>query len=101
MIIKALHPSPSICGYPSEEAFKIIINTELHARKYYTGLVGPVNYMSASKLFVNIRCLNVLNKEMVLYAGAGITLGSDPEKEWIETEQKLETLLSVFQKINR
>jgi isochorismate synthase len=33
----------------------------------------------------------------VLYAGAGITQDSIPEKEWEETELKLNTLLRVIE----
>jgi hypothetical protein len=31
--------------------------------------------------------------QIIYYAGCGITLNSDPEKEWQETENKLQTLL--------
>jgi len=32
-----------------------------------------------------------------LYAGCGITVDSNPEKEWIETELKLQTLGKILQ----
>jgi isochorismate synthase len=42
---------------------------------------------------VNIRCLRSAGNRAVLYVGAGITAGSDPRQEWIETEQKAQTWL--------
>ncbi len=32
-----------------------------------------------------------------VYAGAGIVAGSDPEREWAETELKLQALLAALQ----
>jgi isochorismate synthase len=94
-IIRALHPTPSVCGYPSLEALEVINRLEKHNRTYYAGLLGPVNFEGSTNIFVNLRCMHVLNDQVVLYAGAGITAGSDPEKEWQETEQKLDTMHSV------
>ena len=36
--------------------------------------------------------MQLFNNYCVLYAGAGITANSDPDKEWHETENKLLTL---------
>lgn len=95
-IINALHPTPSISGYPSLESLELIKSLEKHNRSYYAGLIGPVNYKGSTHIFVNLRCMQVTPKNLVLYAGAGITAGSDPEKEWNETEQKLDTLRAVI-----
>ncbi len=95
-LLSALHPTPSVCGLPVEEARKLIKDLEKHERSYYSGYLGPVNFNQSSNIFVNLRCLQILNNHIVLYSGAGITGKSIPEKEWKETEQKLETLLSVI-----
>jgi isochorismate synthase EntC len=31
-----------------------------------------------------------------LYSGAGITSSSDPEKEWVETDNKMLTMMNVM-----
>jgi isochorismate synthase len=54
-----------------------------------------VNFHRDTHVFVNLRCMQVLEKSAILYAGAGVTLDSVPEQEWIETEMKFNTLLSV------
>ncbi len=96
--IKAIHPTPSVCGLPKNEALQSILNKEIHERSYYAGYLGPVNIANETHLFVNLRCLQIHKKQAILYSGAGITAASDAEKEWNETEQKLLTLLNVINK---
>jgi isochorismate synthase len=38
-----------------------------------------------------------MQEKLILYAGAGITQDSIPEKEWDETELKFLTLLKVIE----
>jgi isochorismate synthase len=40
--------------------------------------------------------MQLYTHKAVLYAGAGITADSDPQKEWAETELKCSTLLNAF-----
>jgi isochorismate synthase len=49
-----------------------------------------------SKLYVNLRCMQLFDQTAKLYAGAGITFDSIPEKEWDETTLKCHTLLDVM-----
>ena len=99
--IEALHPTPSICGLPKDKAFGLLEKIEPHHREYYTGLLGPVNMNNSTSLYVNLRCMKVLENRFALYLGAGITSGSVPESEWEETNQKKMTLLSVIEKLNK
>ena len=94
--IANLHPTPAVCGLPKELAAEYIVKNENHNRKYYTGYLGPYRLNHQISLFVNLRCMEVTEKEFILYAGGGITARSIPEKEWDETNQKAKTLLSVI-----
>jgi len=94
--LKALHPTPAVCGYPKEKALELILNTEKHKREYYSGFCGPVNFLNSTDLFVNIRCMKILPRRLALYVGGGLTSHSVPEKEWEETELKAQTLLSLL-----
>nr|NQU89350.1 chorismate-binding protein [Bacteroidota bacterium] len=98
-LASSLHPTPAVCGLPREQAMDIIRQVEKHDRGYYTGFIGPVNLNGESNLFVNLRCLQFVNNGLVIYTGGGITRGSDVDKEWEETVQKAQTLLSVLEKM--
>ena len=49
-----------------------------------------------ARLFVNLRCLQLRGAEAVLYAGTGLTVDSEPAREWAETELKLQTVGAVL-----
>ena len=40
--------------------------------------------------------MQVLTKTAILYAGAGVTIDSDPLKEFEETELKMDALLNLI-----
>jgi isochorismate synthase len=40
--------------------------------------------------------MQVLTKSALLYAGAGVTIDSDPQKEFEETELKMEAILNII-----
>jgi len=98
-LIGALHPTSAVCGIPMEKSLNFIKSLEKHDREYYTGFLGPVGLNDGMQLFVNLRCMKVLENELVLYVGGGITSESIPEDEWEETEIKADTLLSIVQQI--
>jgi isochorismate synthase len=94
--LKALHPTPSVGGLPKKEAREFILANEKHDRSYYSGFLGPININQRSNVFVNLRCLQLFEKQFVLYSGAGITTSSVAEKEWEETDNKMMTMLNVM-----
>lgn len=89
-----LHPTPAVGTYPKQMA-NIIQDVELHDRLYYAGFTGPVD-TQASHLFVNLRCLMLVNDSAYIYSGAGITADSNPEDEWLETENKALSIQHAF-----
>lgn len=92
-----LHPTSAVCGMPREPARQFILDREGYQRDYYSGFMGPVRLHNETRLFVTLRCTQLTSSRLVLYAGAGVTGESIPEKEWLETEIKMETMLSVIQ----
>ena len=95
-LIKALHPTPAVCGLPKEKAIDFILKNEGYKRKYYAGFLGEYNKNNQTDLFVNLRCLEVENDIVNIYVGCGITKDSNPEKEFIETENKSMTMRNVL-----
>jgi isochorismate synthase len=97
-LITGLHPTPAVCGLPIKSVRRFLQFNEKHNRLLYAGVLGEqTNGMSS--LFVNLRCLRVLDKQLELYIGGGLVKDSDPEKEWMETEMKAQTLLSVIRNL--
>lgn len=98
-LVKELHPTSAVCGLPKQPAMEYLLKLEKHNRKYYSGFLGPINLDERLQLYVNLRCMQVLCDKLVLYIGAGITSESNANDEWVETEIKADTLLSVIHKV--
>lgn len=97
VMLKLLHPTSAVCGTPKESSLKFILDEENYHRSFYAGFIGPVNFNNESNLFVNLRCMQIIGDQGILYAGGGITEHSDREKEWQETEMKCRTLLDIIE----
>jgi isochorismate synthase len=97
VMLQLLHPTSAVCGQPLDTALEFIHKNENYHREFYTGYLGPVNVQNRTDIFVNLRCLQVFQDKLILYAGAGITQDSIPENEWEETELKLNTLLNAIE----
>jgi isochorismate synthase len=93
VMLGLLHPTSAVCGMPKEEALRFIKENEPYHRGFYSGYLGPVNLNQTTNLFVNLRSLCVADRKISLFAGCGITVDSNPEKEWKETEMKLKTII--------
>ena len=51
---------------------------------------------SSSELAVSIRCAQVSDTSIRLYAGAGIVAGSQADDEWHELDAKIADILSLL-----
>ncbi|WP_397447173.1 chorismate-binding protein [Polaribacter sp. R77954] len=95
-IIRALHPTPAVCGLPRNSAKEFLLANENYNRSFYTGFLGELNINQKSSLFVNLRCMEIHNNIASIYIGGGITKDSDAEKEWEETVSKSITMKKVL-----
>lgn len=98
-VLDLLHPSPAINGFPKEEAFNFILDNEGYNRSYYSGFIGNLNTDERTDLYVNLRCMQIFDNKLRLYAGGGILPSSDLFSEWKETENKLQTIISIIENI--
>jgi isochorismate synthase len=96
-ILDNLHPTSAVCGMPKKEALSFILEKERYDRAFYSGFLGPVHIEGQSRLFVNLRCMQLAANHAILYIGGGITKDSVPELEWQETVLKSKTLLPVLE----
>ncbi len=117
-VVKALHPTPAVCGLPKEKAKNFILKNEGYDREFYTGFFGELNFTTdqrqsknnkrnienhaynflkkQSHLFVNLRCMQVHKNSISLYIGGGITKDSNAEKEYLETVAKAAVMKKVI-----
>ncbi|TGE15784.1 chorismate-binding protein [Hymenobacter elongatus] len=97
-MLRLLHPTSAVGGMPKQAALHFLREHEGYDRAYYSGFLGPVNLpqTGVSRLYVNLRCLQLRPGEAILYAGTGLTTDSDPAREWQETEMKLTTIGTIL-----
>ena len=91
-LVGSLHPSAAVCGTPREIAKKVISDLEGMARGRYAGPVGWIDSRGEGELGIALRCAQIdpeNKKQIRLFAGCGIVAGSDPKKEFAESQAKL------------
>ena len=96
VMLNLLHPTSAVAGMPKESAMDFLNQFEKLNREFFSGFLGPVNLENSTNLFVNLRCMQLLDNQARLYAGAGVVAGSNPQQEKIETDWKLQAMLDVI-----
>lgn len=117
-LVKVLHPTPAVGGLPKSDANDFIRANENYNREFYTGYLGELNFKqeiervssnrnienkayrairAKTDLFVNLRSMQIVGQNAIIYVGGGITADSIPEQEWGETVNKSATMLKVIQ----
>ncbi len=95
-LLAATMPPGSVSGAPKSSALRAIADLEPVPRGPYCGAVGFVDADSGvARLAVGIRSFWWDGDELRFGTGAGITWGSDPDGEWVETELKARRLVGL------
>jgi para-aminobenzoate synthetase component 1 len=95
-LLAATFPPGSVTGAPKTSALSLLNELEPVPRGPYCGAVGWVDADSGrGALAVGIRTFWAEDGLLKFGAGAGITWGSEPWREWAETELKAARLLKV------
>jgi para-aminobenzoate synthetase component 1 len=95
-ILAATSAPGSVSGAPKSSALRIIDELEPTPRGAYCGAIGWVDAdTQQGALAVGIRTFEWRDGRLHLGTGAGITWGSDPAREWDETELKVSRLLEA------
>jgi isochorismate synthase len=95
-LASALHPTPAVCGSPTELAREEIRETEPFDRGFFTGMIGWCDQAGNGEWVVTIRCAAVKEHTLQLFAGAGIVAASKPDEELAETSAKFRTMLHAM-----
>jgi len=91
-VLARLHPTAAVGGVPREAALAGIREGEGFARGLYAGAVGWIDAKGDGEFFVALRSALIDGARARLYAGGGIVAGSQPEKEFAETELKFRAM---------
>jgi isochorismate synthase len=89
-LVRLLHPTPAVGGYPNAPALQCIRGLETHDRGWYAGPLG--SFGAEGDFAVALRCAWIHGRQAKLYAGCGIVRESVAEKEFAETEHKFQAM---------
>ena len=95
-LVEQLHPTPALGGNPREEALAFISDKEPVPRGWYAAPVGMIDNALDGTFTVAIRSAVAEKRRVWLYAGVGIVDGSDPQREWEETDLKFRPMLNAL-----
>ncbi|WP_254271867.1 anthranilate synthase component I [Haloarcula marina] len=108
---RATFPAGTLSGAPKIRAMEIIDELERSPRGPYGGGVGYFDWGGDTDFAIVIRSATVENgvslpqgddpayDRITVQAGAGIVADSDPESEYVETEQKMDGVLAAVERI--
>ena len=96
-LIAALHPTAAVAGTPTDAALALIRELEPFDRGRYAGPVGWVGADGDGEWAIALRCAQVVPAGgITAYAGCGIVLDSDPDRELAETKMKFRPIVEAF-----
>lgn len=95
-MVKHLHPTPALGGFPKADALNKIRDVEQLDRGWYAAPVGWMDAEGNGEFLVSIRSGLIQGNEVSLFAGCGIVGDSVPESEYKETNMKFRPMLSAI-----
>ena len=98
-ILGAVFPAGTVSGAPKIRAMEIIAQLEGMDRGPYAGAIGWLGLDKDSVELdtgITIRSLWIEDGRVFWQAGAGIVMDSDPEKEWMECNNKARVLTQAM-----
>ena len=95
-LVAQLHPTPAVAGVPHQIACEKIRYYEKFDRALYAAPLGWIDRSDNCEFVVGIRSALIEKNRARLYAGAGIVSGSNPDKEFVEIQLKLQSLLKAL-----
>jgi len=100
-LVRALHPTPAVGGYPSGPAQDWLAAHGEQRSAWYSGGFGLLDSAGNGEFSVALRSALLAGSTAELQAGAGIVAGSEPQQELAETEAKFGTLLAALTHTHR
>lgn len=86
--LQSILPAGTLSGAPKLRACQIIDDLETERRGIYGGALGYIDFTDNMNMCIVIRTIVKKGDDIYLQAGGGIVMDSNPESEFIETENK-------------
>ncbi|MDH4270237.1 MAG: anthranilate synthase component I [Dehalococcoidia bacterium] len=94
--LRSCFPAGTVSGAPKIRAMEIIAELEREKRGPYAGAVGYFDFSGNLDTAITIRTIIIKNNIAYIQAGAGIVADSVPEREYQESLNKAQALLSAI-----
>lgn len=95
-LLELLHPTAAVGGRPRAQALEFIRQFEPCDRQGYAAPIGWFNGEGRGEFAVAIRSGYVTGNRVKMFAGAGIVQDSQIDREWEETNLKLQGMLRAL-----
>ncbi|MFX1426263.1 MAG: anthranilate synthase component I family protein [Promethearchaeota archaeon] len=93
VVLKSVFPAGTLSGAPKLRAMEIIQDLETENRGPYGGGVGYFSFNGDMTFAIAIRTLFGMKDKYFAQAGGGIVADSQPDKEYVETYNKLYSVI--------
>jgi anthranilate synthase component 1 len=87
-VFKATFPAGTLSGAPKPRALEIIDELEPAQRGVYGGVVGYFAFSGDTDLAIAIRTATIMNGMAYVQAGGGLVADSNPDSEFLESQNK-------------
>ena len=98
-VLPAVFPAGTLSGAPKIRAMEIIEELEPVERGPYGGMIAYFSYTGSLDSCITIRTMIRKGENFYVQAGAGIVADSDPEKEYVETLNKANALVTALRQV--
>ena len=96
-LLQACFPAGTVTGAPKIRSMEIIEELEPSNRGLYAGAVGYFSFQGNMDTCITIRTIIMKEKRAYLQAAAGIVADSEPEKEYLETTNKVKGMVRAIE----
>ncbi len=100
-LFKMTFPAGTVTGAPKIRSMQLIEEIEKTRRGPYAGAVGYFSLTGDMDWCINIRTIIMKGRDYYLQAGAGIVADSVPEKEYLESQDKIAALRKAIETAER
>ena len=98
-VLKATFPAGTVSGAAKVRAMEIIDELEPSKRGIYAGAVGYLGFNGDMDVAIALRTAVLKDKTLYVQAGAGIVADSNPDSEWMETQNKARAVLRAAEMV--